>query len=196
MPNRKLILSILIAAPLIFAGCDTVRKQVGFVKDSGPDEFTVVTKAPLVIPPDYSLRPPQPGAPRPQEATPSQKARDVLIGSNPAGEFSNPSPQPGDPLVVASVAEASLLKAAGAANAMPNIREIVKRETSELEERDSSFVDSLIFWQEPQPSAEQVDALNESKRLQGNAATGRPTTEGETPLIQRRRRGILEGLFN
>ncbi len=37
-----------------------------------PDEFAVARQAPLVIPPDYSLSPPQPGAPRPQDVSPRQ----------------------------------------------------------------------------------------------------------------------------
>ena len=45
-----------------------------------PDEFAVARQAPLVIPPDYSLVPPQPGAPRPQDTGPSAQALDALFG--------------------------------------------------------------------------------------------------------------------
>jgi len=44
-----------------------------------PDEFRVVTKAPLVVPPDFSLRPPAPGKPRPQELQPESAARTALL---------------------------------------------------------------------------------------------------------------------
>ena len=37
-------------------------------------------QAPLVIPPDFALVPPQPGAPRPAEGTASQQALDALFG--------------------------------------------------------------------------------------------------------------------
>ncbi len=48
-----------------------------------PDEFAVARQAPLVIPPDFALRPPQPGAPRPQDAGgPSQQALDALFGGS------------------------------------------------------------------------------------------------------------------
>jgi len=40
----------------------------------GTDEFAVVTKAPLIMPPDYNLRPPRPGAARPQEQSERQQA--------------------------------------------------------------------------------------------------------------------------
>ena len=36
-----------------------------------PDEFAITTKAPLVVPPDYALRPPKPGESRPQELSSS-----------------------------------------------------------------------------------------------------------------------------
>lgn len=45
-----------------------------------PDEFAVQRQAPLVIPPDFHLVPPQPGAPRPVEGTASQQALDALFG--------------------------------------------------------------------------------------------------------------------
>lgn len=45
-----------------------------------PDEFAVARQAPLVIPPDFALVPPAPGAPRPQDASPSSQALDALFG--------------------------------------------------------------------------------------------------------------------
>ena len=45
-----------------------------------PDEFAVARQAPLVIPPDFSLVPPKPGAPRPQEADSSTQALQALFG--------------------------------------------------------------------------------------------------------------------
>ena len=49
----------------------------------GPDEFAVESRAPLVVPPDFDLRPPQPGAPRPQEKTAAEKARSVIDSAGP-----------------------------------------------------------------------------------------------------------------
>ncbi len=49
-----------------------------------PDEFAVARQAPLVIPPDFSLVPPQPGAPRPQDTSPSNQALDALFGGSAA----------------------------------------------------------------------------------------------------------------
>jgi len=48
-----------------------------------PDEFAVESRAPLTIPPDFDLRPPQPGAARPQEATAAERARKVIDAAGP-----------------------------------------------------------------------------------------------------------------
>ena len=61
------------------AGCQTTAKALGMTKVV-PDEFRVVTKAPLTVPPDYSLRPPTPGEPRPQELQPESADRAALLG--------------------------------------------------------------------------------------------------------------------
>lgn len=45
-----------------------------------PDEFAVSRQAPLVVPPDFSLMPPNPGAPRPQDLDSSKQALDALFG--------------------------------------------------------------------------------------------------------------------
>ena len=47
-----------------------------------PDEFAVQRQAPLVIPPDFHLTPPEPGAPRPAEGTASQQALEALFGGS------------------------------------------------------------------------------------------------------------------
>ena len=45
-----------------------------------PDEFAVSRQAPLVVPPDFALMPPNPGAPRPQDVDSSKQALDALFG--------------------------------------------------------------------------------------------------------------------
>lgn len=45
-----------------------------------PDEFAVSRQAPLVIPPDFALEPPRPGAPRPQQDSASDQALEALFG--------------------------------------------------------------------------------------------------------------------
>ena len=52
----------------------------GLLNRARPDEFAVTRAAPLVVPPDFSLNPPAPGAPRPQDSDATNQALDALFG--------------------------------------------------------------------------------------------------------------------
>ena len=65
-----------IALSALLAGCGST----GLLNRSRPDEFAVSRQAPLVVPPDFSLTPPNPGAPRPQDNDASSQALDALFG--------------------------------------------------------------------------------------------------------------------
>lgn len=74
---RKLKSAILLAS-----GCAMLAACGGsgiFNRDR-PDEFAVQRQAPLVVPPDFTLTPPAPGAPRPSEGTASEQALEALFG--------------------------------------------------------------------------------------------------------------------
>jgi hypothetical protein len=59
-----------------------MKRAIGLERTS-PDEFAVESRAPLTMPPDFELRPPQPGAARPQEKSAGQEARQVLEEAGP-----------------------------------------------------------------------------------------------------------------
>jgi hypothetical protein len=73
----------------------------------------------------------------------------------------------------------------------------VNAETRSLVERDKTFVDSVIFWKEPGPAPDEklVNPAEESQRIQQNEAEGKPVTEGETPTVEQKKEGLLEGIF-
>ena len=52
----------------------------GIFNRDRPDEFAVQRQAPLVVPPDFNLAPPAPGAPRPAEGNASEQALEALFG--------------------------------------------------------------------------------------------------------------------
>src|SRR5512146_1024730 len=79
MSVSKVVAASAILAAFGLAGCQSTEQALGMTKVV-PDEFRVVTKAPLVVPPDYALRPPAPGQPRPQELQPESAARLALLG--------------------------------------------------------------------------------------------------------------------
>jgi hypothetical protein len=197
---------------LATSGCDDVRRTLGIDK-SPPDEFTVVSRAPLSLPPDFALRPPQPGAPRPQEQTQYNRARDAVIGrpgqapadgqaaapvATPAGRQArsarNAAPQPAaQQPAVASPGEAAILARSGAAQADPTIRDTVNRESGQPVEGDETLLERLLYGHSN--TGPLVDPDRESQRLREAQATGRAPNEGDTPTIQRRRHGLLDGLF-
>jgi hypothetical protein len=188
-PWRTALLAVLAAVSL--SACDDARRLLGKEK-SPPDEFKIVSRAPLSLPPDYALRPPQPGAARPQEATTPELARNALL----AGSGVTPAPRtPVDATVVQSPGETALLAHAGVGRTDPAIREVVDRESTQLVEADQTLLDKLIFWRKPDEPGTVVDPQREQQRLRENAALGRPAGEGDTPSIKRRKRAPLEGLF-
>ena len=74
---RKTTLVLLTALAGTLAGCGSGG---GLMGRDRPDEFAVQRQAPLVVPPDFSLQPPQPGAPRPAEGNIQQQTLQALFG--------------------------------------------------------------------------------------------------------------------
>src|SRR5215471_6230393 len=67
---------------LLMSGCTDLKKAIGLEKTS-PDEFAVESRAPLEMPPDFDLRPPQPGASRPQEKSSDKQAKQLIETAGP-----------------------------------------------------------------------------------------------------------------
>jgi hypothetical protein len=161
------------------AGCSPVAKAMGVSKAS-PDEFRVVAQAPLTVPPDYSLRPPSPGEPRPQELQPESQARIALLGRNAA--------------VTRSDGENLLVSKAGVDKADPLIRYVIDDEFGGVAHKDKSFADRLMFWRgggkdaapqagltkEEATTADPIDPAAEEAKVK--ALTG-----GQTVVISRSR---------
>ncbi len=170
---------------LALTGCGGVKEQLGLTR-SAPDEFTVLTKAPLVLPPDFTLRPPRRGARPRGDLASQQRARRALLSGSAASEATAGAGSSG---------EDALLKRANAADAAPDIRALINRETAQFAAASKTFIDMLIFWQEQEEPATMVDADKEARRLKENAALGKNANEGEVPIIRHRKKGWLEGLF-
>ncbi|MFN2099247.1 DUF3035 domain-containing protein [Altererythrobacter sp. MF3-039] len=76
---RKLAhITLALGASAMLAGCG----GGGFLNRDRPDEFAVQRQAPLVVPPDFNMVPPAPGAPRPGDGTAAQQALDALFGGS------------------------------------------------------------------------------------------------------------------
>lgn len=93
---------VLAVCTLALGACDTVRETVGLDR-TGPDEYSVTPSAPLTIPPDYTLRPPTPGAERPQAVRAKDRAKNALLGGGDAAAPAAAASTPGS-------AESSLIQ--------------------------------------------------------------------------------------
>ncbi len=173
--------------------CSDLSDTLGFGRNP-PDEFAVVDRPPLSLPPDFELRPPQPGAPRPQEVNPTKRASNTLFGANAKlanmGErtFLEGKPETDE---ISSDSEKAILEAAGTARADPNIREVVDREAAQKIVGSRHLVDEVLWWRKSESSAPTVDAAAEAERIKEAKEKGEPLNKGATPIIERRKSGWI-----
>jgi hypothetical protein len=115
----RLLPALVLAGSLAGCGGGGLSRTFGFSRRS-PDEFAVTTQPPLSMPPDYAIRAPEPGAPRPQtiSASDTSFAKRLLFGG----------PDTGSTQLVNAPAEAARLRHNAAlgenptAGATPTIR--------------------------------------------------------------------------
>ena len=159
--------SVLIAATLALsaAACsDGIKKTLGLQRNQ-PDEFAVVERAPLTLPPNYDLNPPQPGAERPQEAAPVNTARGLILRS-----------EPNAPKAVAglSSSESALLAKAGANTADPNIRTELAKPNTLNDNPNQPVIQKLGISGKTEPG-KALNATQEAARLkQTNVKSPQP----------------------
>lgn len=161
MTMVRLAAAVAVVSALSLTGCSEARRALGYDK-APPDEFTVLARAPLAQPPDFSLRPPAPGAARPQEGTMREQAKGLLVGGRgnlQAGGTDAFSP-----------GEQALLSKAGATQVDPNIRRKVDDETTALIHADDGFTDKIMFWRDKGLPGEPLDPNREASRLKTGAA--------------------------
>jgi hypothetical protein len=102
---RKFVAGISLCAMAL--GLSACGSGGGLFNRDRPDEFAVSRAAPLVIPPDFALVPPRPGAAgRADSSNANRQALEAMYGSDAAR----------------SAAERGLLNAAGAADTDPAVR--------------------------------------------------------------------------
>jgi hypothetical protein len=151
-------LAALASLGLALSGCSSIRDAAGINK-APPDEFAVVTKAPLVIPPDFNLRPPKPGAAPTNQSSPTDSAQTALFGDDPATVAASLP-------TTYSNEERYVLASTGAAGADHGIRQQIAADSKSMETATGSFTDTLLFRSAPDPNAgHQLDADAEHDRL-------------------------------
>lgn len=173
-------------ALLALAACSPEIKQELGVGRNSPDEFTVVKRAPLTLPPEYTLRPPMdPSAAPPAEGIASE-ARAALLGAPaaPAEEVAG---------------DKNLLSKLGADAVPADIRKQIDEENGYIALENRTVAQKLIFWDDSAPDpekapAEVVDPAKEAERLKKNKEEGKPANEGDVPVIKKKT-NTLQKLF-
>lgn len=199
--------ALLLAALLPLAACSggEVKETLGLGKKV-PDEFRVVERPPLSVPPVFNLRPPA----SPGEVVPSTnatgQARKIVTGSD-APASSDPAALDVDPSMqvdtavtpvtsssLASPAESSFLQKAGVDKKNPEIRKVIHSEvTVEQEKKEEKGIFDAL---RPSSSDEPVvNAKEERERIEKNKKDNKAVTEGKTPTHDPKKESTLDRLL-
>lgn len=216
---KATILLIALSAALLSAcsGSD-VRSTLGLNR-SAPDEFKVVSRPPLSVPPEFNLLPPDPGAPPLLDGDREKEARSLILDrldtknydeEGGAGEvdveshfktLSDFAPKSVDtaidPVMSSSLetsGEATFLSNAGAEKADPKIRETIYKDRLTQPEEDDG-ASPLERWLGLSESSSVVDPKAESERIKDNVEKGKPVNEGEVKTIDDKQDSVLDKLF-
>ncbi len=190
-----------LSAFAVLAGCGgsgSLGTIIG-VDRKTPDEFAVVRRAPLTLPPDFSLRPPDPRGQRQQDLQTRDSAQDAVFGT---GQASTPDQSLQDQTSVTGLAAASqslsnqatsageqrLLELAGSEGDNSSaIRALIEQENAALAVLDEGLLENLIFWRQNNQASESalIDPQEESRRVQESQVLGREISEDPAPVIRR-----------
>lgn len=139
MSNSKTLLMIATGAALAM----TTACASGNGRANTPDEFRVVKKAPLAVPPEYGLRPPRAGVALPSEVDPA--------GAGVVSAFGTTTGKS------ASASEVALVTAADALAISPVIRQQVDYEQAKTIRKRSSVSERLTSWEQGDEDGAGVD---------------------------------------
>ena len=132
--SMKLILAfLLLSSGMSLSSCSNVRDALGQNKNA-PDEFAVIARAPLSVPPNFNLRVPKLGAERPQESLARNGGKDVIFKNS----IPNKEQHNGVDLL-------DIRKLLGTESANPNIRQVINDETQNMIFEDKLFIDKSFI---------------------------------------------------
>ncbi len=184
---------------LLLAACDnsTVRETIGLSRRA-PDEFRVVSRPPLSVPPEFNLRPPaRPGETSGlgAEAPAYEQAKGLVLGTDGTPVKLGSADTAVMPVTSGELetgADAQFLANAGAERADGSIRDKLLDEAAANSPEERSMLDKLRNTGNNEP---QVNAAEEKERLEENEQAGKPVTEGETPMVKPKDTGTLGRIF-
>lgn len=168
---KRLLFAATILSLTACSGND-VRNTLG-MKRKAPDEFAVLSHAPLSVPPDFNLV--SPADPMLNKDRTVDEAKQALL------KGSNSSSKAGK-----SGGEKAFLSKAKVGEIDPAIRQKIAAENAQNEEvaypeeeEEKGFFASILDPVIPDKKDPVVDAAAEKERINKNKAEGKPVTEGD-----------------
>ncbi len=194
----------------------TVKETLG-IGQKAPDEFRVVSRPPLSVPPQFNLRPPSNNATSPTVIPADKQAKSIITGSQ---ETVNGDSRSVDTAVIPvdsaalpsatteknkksqnianenkSASESQFLQNIGVDKADPKVRDDLTQQ--KLAEQETQEEDG--WWSKVSKTNSKkdtlVDAKKEAERIKANKAKNKPVTEGETPDVKDKDHGVLGNIF-
>ena len=145
------------------------RDEAGLTKQS-PDEFAVVTKAPLIIPPNFNLRPPSPGAaPLNQTGSHHRRSRRCSTAPIPQTVAAQHARQ------LSRRARACCWPMPGCRMPIPPSAPICSPTSSNMQGADPSFTDRILGSPASSPPPKGAAAAAQPKRSAAAGLTGSKT---------------------
>ena len=184
---------------------NTVKDTLGLDR-SAPDEFRVISRPPLSVPPQFTLRPPSNSDTSPSQASASQQAQSLMVNGKPAdGSVAADtavapvsSKNLGKNKAAAdktSSAESQFLKNAGADKADPKVRDALVEDqfAKQAKQEECSWWDVTCIT--PEKKDPLVDAKKESDRIVKNENEGKSVDGKDAAVTKDRDTGVLGRIF-
>lgn len=204
MSLRRAATCLLLTSVALLSACSggSVKNTLG-ISRAAPDEFRVVPRPALSVPPQFNLRPPGVvGENAASASAASKEAEALMLGTSEKGDtFTIKKPEPGKTPLMSTKeknsmtgAEAQFLSNAGANNADPKVRAALVQDSVGKDMLDED--ESESSWWNPFPDLTKkkeptVNPGEEAKRIKTNKQAGKKVNDGEVPATTPTDRGVL-----
>jgi len=176
---------------LLLAACSQSAAQTLGMSRKSPDEYMVLSRPPLSVPPDFTLRAPT--------DEPSLKKKEASANEMVLGKTQGPPPPAGS----VSEGESELLQKAGAKPEDKMVRtqltqDELKAAKEEEEEKNQGFfswLGGLFKKDEPKPEEPVVDADKEKQRIENNLQQNKSPAEGTPATTTPKDAGLVDKVF-
>ena len=168
---------------LTACGGGSVKETLG-IGHKAPDEFRVVARPPLSMPPQFNLRPPSANAESPTMIPADKQAKSIITGSEETISDEK-----------SSTGESQFMKNIGADKADPKVRDELTQQRLAAQEKkeEGSWWGGVTSVTEKKDTL--VDAKKEAQRIKTNKDTNKPVNEGKTPEVKDKDHGVLGNIF-